>query len=129
MDSQLPIRGVDYTTIFARRMRAMREFYGTTLGLPVHSELGSQWIEYRVGSTLLALTERGLLFDDPAPPVGALSLQLAFRVSPSEVDRCAAVLIERGVTVAVDPADEPCGHRTVYFCDPDGNSLEIYAEP
>lgn len=128
MDPRLPIRGIDYTIIFARQMGAMREFYERTLGFPLHKELGPQWVEFRVGSNLLALTERGLTFDDPSPPIGVLSLQLAFRVSPGEVAGCAAALVERGVSLVSGPTDQPWGHRTLFFRDPDGNVLEIYAE-
>lgn len=128
MDPQIPIRSLDYTVIFARQMNAMRDFYGKTLGFPLHRELGPQWVEYRVGSNLLALTERGLIFDDPAPPVGVLSLQLAFRVTPGEVADCAKVLAERGVKIISGPTDQPWGHRTLFFRDPDGNVLEIYAD-
>jgi lactoylglutathione lyase len=128
MDPKLPIRSLDYTVIFARQMPAMREFYRTVLGFPLHRELGSKWFEYRVGSNILALTERGVLFDDPAPPVGVLSLQLAFRVTPSEVATCASTLKERGVNIISGPTDHPWGHRTLFFRDPDGNVLEIYAE-
>lgn len=35
MDPKLPIRSLDYTVIFAR-LPAMREFYSTVLGFPVH---------------------------------------------------------------------------------------------
>ena len=128
MQSPLPIRSLDYTVIFARQMSAMRAFYGTPLGFPLHRELSTRWVEYRVGSNLLALTERGLIFDDPAPPVGVLSLQLAFRVAPREVDACAATLAERGVAIISGPTDQPWGHRTLFFRDPDGNVLEIYAD-
>jgi catechol 2,3-dioxygenase-like lactoylglutathione lyase family enzyme len=128
MDPKLPIRSLDYTIIFARQMSVMREFYGTTLGFPLHRELGPQWVEFRVGSNLLTLTERGLVFDDPAPPIGALSVQLAFRVTPSEVASCAATLAERDVNILSGPTDQPWGHRTLFFRDPDGNVLEIYAE-
>ena len=128
MDPKLPIRSLDYTIIFARQMSAMREFYGTTLGFPLHKELGPQWVEFRVGSNLLALTERGLVFDDPSPPIGVLSLQLAFRVTPGEVASCASVLAERGVSIISGPTDQPWGHRALFFRDPDGNVLEIYAE-
>jgi catechol 2,3-dioxygenase-like lactoylglutathione lyase family enzyme len=128
MDPKLPIRSLDYTIIFARQMPAMREFYETTLGFPLHKELGPQWVEFRVGSNLLALTERGMIFDDPSPPIGVLSLQLAFRVTPGEVASCASVLAERGVSIVSGPTDQPWGHRTLFFRDPDGNILEIYAE-
>ena len=128
MDPKLPIRSIDYTVIFARQMQAMRQFYGTTLGFPLHRELSPRWIEYRVGSNILALTEHGGRFADPAPPIGTLSLQLAFRVAPSEVASCAVVLAERGVRIISGPTDQPFGHRTLFFRDPDGNVLEIYAE-
>lgn len=128
MDPHLPIRSLDYTVIFARDMPAMHEFYGTTLGFPLHKKLGAGWLEFRIGSNILALTQRGVAFDDPAPPQGALSLQLAFRVAPSEVATCAATLTERGVKIISGPTDHPWGHRTLFFRDPDGNVLEIYAE-
>jgi catechol 2,3-dioxygenase-like lactoylglutathione lyase family enzyme len=128
MDPQIPIRAIDYTVIYARQMPAMRAFYGATLGFPLHRELSPRWVEYRVGSNLLALAEHGGRFNDPQLPIGALSVQLAFRVAPNEVASCAAVLRERGANIVSGPADHPFGHRTLFFRDPDGNVLEIYAE-
>jgi lactoylglutathione lyase len=128
MDPRLPIRNIDYTVIYARQMARMRAFYGTTLGFALHRELSPRWVEFRVGSNILALAEPGSRFDDPSPPVGRLSLQLAFRVAPSEVADCATVLAERGVRILAGPTDEAFGHRTLFFRDPDGNVLEIYAE-
>ena len=128
MDPKLPLRNLDYTVIFARQMAKMCEFYGTTLGFPLHRKLSSKWFEFRVGSSLVALAEPGGLFDDPVPPVGVLSLQLAFRVAPNEVELCANTLRERGVELISGPTDRPFGHRTLFFRDPDGNVIEIYAE-
>jgi lactoylglutathione lyase len=122
------IRQIDYTVIFARDMTKMRQFYGTVLGFPVLRELGPLWIEYRVGSTTLALTGRGLMFDDEPPPRGMLSLQLAFRVPPKAVDACAAELAQQGVAIVSPPTDQPWGHRTLFIRDPDGNLVEIYAD-
>ena len=128
MDPKLPNRTLDYTVIFARQMTRMQEFYGSTMGFPLHRELSPDWVEYRVGSNILALAIPGGRFSDPLPPVGTMSLQLAFRVAPQEVDICAATLADRGVAILSPPTDQPFGHRTLFFRDPDGNVLEIYAE-
>jgi lactoylglutathione lyase len=122
------IRSIDYTVIFTRNAEAMRDFYQRVMGFPVHQTLGEGWISYRVGANVLALTQRGVLFDDPSPPAGALSLQLAFRVAPPEVEACARALEAAGVPIEQPPTDQPWGHRTLFFRDPDGNVLEIYAE-
>ena len=122
------IRQLDYTVLFARDLPRMRRFYEDVMRFPIHQELGPRWIAYRVGSNTLALTERGLMFDDAPPTPGALSVQLAFRVSPPDVDRCAAELAAAGIAIELAPANQPWGHRTVFFRDPDGNVLEIYAD-
>ena len=128
MDPKLPIRSIDYTVISVRQMTTMRAFYGATLGFPLHRELSPKWIEYRVGSNILALADHE---DNPIEgklPIGTMSLQLAFRVAPGEVATCAEVLKERGVNIVSGPTDQHFGHRTLFFRDPDGNLIEIYAE-
>lgn len=121
------LRSLDYTVVFARDMPTMRTFYADVMEFPIQRELGPQWIEFCVGGNLLALTERGMMFDDPPTPAGALSVQLAFRVAPSEVAMARRLLADKGV--AVSPVvDQPWDHRTMFFRDPDGNVIEIYAE-
>lgn len=122
------IRQIDYTVIFARDMSSMRRFYEDVMEFEVTRELGESWIEFRIGDNVLALTRRGGLFNDEPTPAGALSLQLAFKVSPAEVVKCAAELREKGVRIEKPVTDQPWGHRTLFFRDPDGNVIEIYAE-
>jgi catechol 2,3-dioxygenase-like lactoylglutathione lyase family enzyme len=128
MDPKLPIRSIDYTVISVRQMAAMREFYGKTLGFPLHRELSPRWHEYRVGANILALADHEGKPDGERLPIGTMSLQLAFRVAPGEVASCAETLKARGVNILSGPTDQPFGHRTLFFRDPDGNLLEIYAE-
>lgn len=122
------IRQIDYTVIFARDMQAMRHFYESVMEFPLLRTLSDRWIEYRLGATTLALTAHGGRFDDAPTPRGALSLQMAFRVAPQMVADCAAALDAKGVTLVSPLTDHPWGHRTIFFRDPDGNVLEIFAE-
>jgi lactoylglutathione lyase len=122
------IRQVDYTVIFVRDLAAMRRFYEEVMGFAVAKTLGDSWFEYHIGTTTLALRTYGGRFNDPPPAPGALSVQLAFRVPPSAVAACAAELGAKGITLVAPLTDHPFGHRTIFFRDPDGNLLEIYAE-
>ena len=55
-------------------------------------------------------------------------LQMAFRVAPQIVADCAAALEAKGVELISPLTGHPFGHRTIFFRDPDGNVLEIFAE-
>src|SRR5256885_12829526 len=114
------IRAIDYTVIFVRDMAAMRRFYEDVLGFPLRRELSPGWIEYRVGDNTLALARPSLTASDVPTPN---SLQLAFRVSPAEVDQCADELVRRDINLLSPPTDQAFGHRTLFFRDPDGNLL------
>ena len=128
MQALSQIRQIDYTVIFARNMDEMRLFYETVMEFPLLRVLSDRWIEYRVGSTTLALTAHGARFNDTPPEQGMLSLQLAFRVPPQAVAECAAALEAKGIRLIPPLTDHPFGHRTIFFRDPDGNVLEIFAE-
>lgn len=122
------IQSIDYSVIIVRDMAAMRHFYETVLCFPLQRELSAGWVEYRVGSNILALSLPGWTKSDAPVPAGTAALQLAFRVAPDLVDRCAEELARQGVAILSPPTDQPFGHRTLFFRDPDGNLLEIYAE-
>jgi hypothetical protein len=36
--------------------------------------------------------------------------------------------VRRGVDVLSPPTDQAFGHRTLFFRDPDGNLLEVFAD-
>jgi catechol 2,3-dioxygenase-like lactoylglutathione lyase family enzyme len=122
------IRAIDYSVVFVRDMVAMRRFYEGVLGFAVSRELSSRWIEYQLGNNTLALTEPTLTAKDARLPSGNASLQLAFKVAVAEVDQCADELVRQGIDLVSAPKDQAFGHRTLFFRDPDGNLLEIYAE-
>lgn len=122
------IRAIDYTVIFVRDMAAMRRFYEDVLALSLLRELSSNWIEYGIGSNTLALARPSRTAADAPTPPGSASLQLAFKVSAADVDACADELVRQGVALVLPPTDQSFGHRTLFFRDPDGNLLEVYAE-
>jgi catechol 2,3-dioxygenase-like lactoylglutathione lyase family enzyme len=122
------IRAIDYSVIFVRDMAAMRRFYEDILGFPLLRELSPNWIEYQVGGNTLALARPWLTAADAPTPNGSASLQLAFRVSVPEVDQCADELVRQGVDLLSPPTDQVFGHRTLFFRDPDGNLLEVFAD-
>ena len=122
------IRGLDYTVLFAREMAAMQEFYETVMRFERYFALGADWIEYRVGRNILALSRPGLVIPDATLPIGTASVHLAFQVRREEVDACEAALRAAGIAIVAPATDQPWAHRTLFFRDPDGNLLEIYAD-
>ena len=122
------IKAVDYTVIITRNMDAMQRFYEDVMGFALERRLSANWLEYRIGNTILALSAPGLTAGDTLVPAGTAALQLAFRVPVTAVDACAAELAERHVPIVSPPTDRDFGHRTLFFRDPDGNLIEIYAE-
>ncbi|QND74779.1 VOC family protein [Tardiphaga robiniae] len=122
------IRAIDYTVIFVRDMDAMRRFYETVLGFSLQRVLSSGWIEFRIGSNTLALAIPSRTASDHPIPVGSAALQLAFKVSVAEVDACAEELVRKGISLVSPPTDQVFGHRTLFFRDPDGNLLEVFAD-
>lgn len=122
------IRSLDYTILWARDMQAMRRFYADVMRFEPYFELSGDWLEFRVGGNILALCKPGLIVPDETPPMGVGAVHLAFRVRREDVDACEASLRAEGIVVVSPATDQPWGHRTMFFRDPDGNLLEIYAD-
>jgi catechol 2,3-dioxygenase-like lactoylglutathione lyase family enzyme len=121
------IRHLDYVVLLCDDIIPMKRFYHEIMGFPIYRDWDS-WVEVRVGSVLLALRVRGRPYDGPSVRPLSAAVQLAFRVAPAEVDSCYAELLARGVSVLEPPISQDYGHRTLFFRDPAGNILEIYAD-
>ena len=120
------IRNLDYVVLLCEDTTPMKAFYHGTLGFPIYRDWEG-WIELRVGATLLTLRRRGRPYDGVKNPNSA-GVQLAFRVSPDEVRACYNELLHKQVEIIEAPRDQEYGHRTLFFKDPEGNILEIYAD-
>ena len=117
---------LDYVILLCEDLAAMKTFYHETLGFPIERDW-EHWVEMRAGAVLLTLRKRGRPYDGPAAPDTA-GVQLAFRVTPREVDIWHIGLLQNQVEILEPPRDREYGHRTLFFKDPAGNILEIYAE-
>ncbi len=128
MNAFQSIRAIDYTVIFVRDMPAMRRFYEDILGFVLSRELSPDWIEYQVGGNTLALATPKRTAADAPTPKGSAALQLAFKVDVADVDACAEELARHKVDLLSPPTNQSFGHRTLFFRDPDGNLLEVFAD-
>ena len=122
-----PVQQLGYVIVLCDDLDRMKTFYRDLFSFPVDSETDES-LALRVGPVLLALRKRTRDYDGRSGGPESPGLQLAFLVSSSEVDECYQVLLEKDVRILDPPADQPRGHRTVYFADPEGNVLEVYAE-
>lgn len=124
------IGNCDHVVLLCHDMAAMRRFYAGVMGFPVRIDTEA-WVSLGIGATLLSLRPRGRSRageDGPALP-GSAAVQLAFRVPPSSIDACHDELVAQGVAIACPPTDLPrWRHRAMFFRDPEGNVVEIYAE-
>ena len=126
------IHNLDYVVLLCRNVGEMRAFYRDVMGFALEYD-SETWISFRVGSALLGVRQRGRSpaggDDGAGGPPGSTSVQLAFRVPPAAVEACHAELVARGVPIVRAPTELPkWRHRTLFFCDPENNLIEIYAE-
>ena len=125
------IHSLDYTVLLCRNLAGTRDFYRDVMAFPLVYD-HERWVEFRVGGAILALRRRGQApwGDDGPLKEGSAAVQLAFRVPPAAVDECHAELVAAGVPILRGPTDltSPWHHRTLFFSDPEGNVIEIYAE-
>lgn len=117
---------LDYVILLCEDLARMKAFYHEILAFPVERDREG-WIEMRVGAILLTLRKRGRTYDGGRAP-GSAGVQLAFRVAPCEVETCYRELRQKQVEILEAPHDQDYGHRTLFFRDPEGNILEIYAD-
>jgi glyoxylase I family protein len=124
------IGNCDHVVLLCRDLGAMRRFYAETMRFALRIDTAA-WVSFGVGATLLSLRPRGRSRageDGPAAP-GAACVHLAFRVPPGALDACHDELVAKDVAIASPPAEIPSWrHRALFFHDPEGNVVEIYAE-
>ena len=117
--------GLRHLALNARDLEAMRRFYTDLLGFGVEWEPDADNVYLSSGTDNLALHRA----KEPATGPSALEhLGLIVRTA-EDVDRWAEFLESRGVALAARPRTHRDGARSLYFKDPDGNSVQIIHHP
>lgn len=117
----LPIRGIYEVAIKVKNLATSEPFYREVLGLTVGlRDDRRNWLFLRAGgqSGMLVLQE-----DRGEWP----KQHFAFAVDDSEIERAAELLKERGVATIGPVFQDWMPGKSVYFADPDGNQLELFA--
>jgi catechol 2,3-dioxygenase-like lactoylglutathione lyase family enzyme len=124
--------GLRHLALNARDLEAMKRFYVDVLGFAVEWEPDPDNVYLTSGTDNLALhRSTALTAGRSAAPAaaGALDHLGVIVRSAEDVDRWAAFLESRGVTLDAKPRTHRDGARSCYFSDPDGNKVQIIHHP
>lgn len=125
------VHGVHETIIYAADLDAAVRFYADVLGLtPLSESVGAAGRGLRLASGAVLLIfdpERSIRSGRGVPAHGAIGpCHVAFAIGEDSCDAWLARLGEHGVEVEQETV-WPGGSRSIYFRDPDGNSVELMA--
>jgi catechol 2,3-dioxygenase-like lactoylglutathione lyase family enzyme len=137
--------GLRHVALNVRDMAAMRRFYTELLGFQIEWEPDADNVYLSSGTDNLALhrspatrasrsTELAVGSSSESRRSGTVlsgaldHLGLIVK-SPEDVDRWAAFVESRGVTLDAPPRTHRDGARSCYFHDPDGNRIQIIHHP
>jgi len=130
--------GLRHLALNVQRLDEMKRFYVDVLGFAVEWEPDPDNVYLSSGIDNLALHrspegsrsgDGGAAGSARLRPSGTLDhLGLIVR-SAADVDRWAEFIESRGVTLKAKPRTHRDGARSLYFLDPDGNSVQIIHHP
>jgi catechol 2,3-dioxygenase-like lactoylglutathione lyase family enzyme len=132
--------GMRHLALNVRDLEGMKRFYTDLLGFAVEWEPDPDNVYLSSGIDNLALHRStppspaarqpppARTFDGPTAKGTLDHLGLIVREA-ADVDRWAAFLESRGVTIDAQPRTHRDGARSCYVSDPDGNSVQIIHHP
>lgn len=77
------VQKIGYVILLCEDLVKMRDFYQNDLSLTINEET-DEWVEIKIGVTLLSLRPRGRWYDGANSGDGA-SIQLSFQLTPEQV--------------------------------------------
>lgn len=126
--------GILETALYVADLDAAERFYGEVIGLERIARVEGRHVFFACGAGLLLLFRPDKTVEPPSnpampvPPHGAKGPGHAcFKAKPVDMDAWRGHLEGAGIEIEAD-FRWPNGARSIYFRDPDGNSLE-FAEP
>lgn len=130
-----PLDGILETSVYVDDMAAAHGFYAGILGLK-RMVAGDRLYAYDVApAQTLLVFHRGHTGEDVSTDGGIVPghhsagpSHFAFRISAGQIDVWRDHLAERGVEINSE-VRWPAGGLSLYFCDPDGNILELASAP
>src|SRR5213594_345259 len=117
--------GLRHVALNARDLDAMKRFYVDLLGFQIEWEPDPDNVYLSSGIDNLALHRA----TDGPPSASPLDHFGVIVKRAEDVDRWAAFLESRGVTLDAQPKTHRDGARSCYFSDPDGNKVQIIHHP
>ena len=121
-----PHAGLRHLALNVRDLAAMTRFYVDVLGFVVEWEPDPDNVYLSSGIDNLALHRSTRSAADGPSPLDHLGLVVTLA---ADVDRWAAFLESRGVSLREKPRTHRDGARSCYFSDPDGNMIQIIYHP
>jgi catechol 2,3-dioxygenase-like lactoylglutathione lyase family enzyme len=116
-------------TIYAQDILKAADFYGRLLGLEetyrFPSEGIAEHIEYRIGTTTLAISSPAGLQAHGMPPA-TLGHPFEIGLKTDDVHAIVQHLSTNGVTILKEPSLSAAGNQYAYIADPDGNWISVY---
>ena len=117
------------TCLYVDDLKAAKEFYTKVLGLEFYSEMEGRHVFFRCGSQMFLLfnpEETSIKRPGLSVPTHGASGpgHVAFRISKSEIPDWRQTLSKKNVGIETE-IDWPGGGHSIYFRDPDGNSIEL----
>src|SRR5262245_12961216 len=121
--------GLRHVALIVHDYEAMRRFYTEVLGFTIEWEPDPDNVYLTSGIDNVALHRSPVAQTEPlAAPSRLDHIGLVVRAA-DDVDRWAAFLESRGVTIDAAPRTHRDGARSCYFRDPDGNRIQILHHP